>query len=387
MSLLLSLKLGEKSEIFRADFSKWLKSNTPPKLPARASFSDFVELSRDWQGKLASQAWVAVHWPERYGGRGLSIVEEAIAQELLAEAGAPQLVNILGLSMVGPVLIERADEEQKNSLLKKILTAEEIWCQGFSEPQAGSDLAAVRCEASQTADGGWAVSGQKIWTSFAQYADWCFSLVRTEKTEKKHKGLSYLLIPMKQEGVDVRPLMQISGDEEFNEIFFDKALVPKNRMLAEPGDGWSIAISTLMYERVVLTFVRHLQSEKVMQQIAKELRTQNPSENQLYEFGKLVSEHMAIRALALSHLTAYSFSQVAPGPEGSLDKLGWSEHFQKACKFALSLRGLEASLGLGEGSPELIHGYLYSRGRTIAAGTSEIQRNIISERLLGLERG
>ncbi len=389
---MISLKLNVRAEKLRQDFLSWLKSNPPPRIPGRIELSTFVEMSRAWQHTLAAERWVAVHWPEKYGGRGCSILEEAVVQECLAQVGAPQLINLFGLTMVGPVLIEHGTEAQRTRFLAKILSAEEIWCQGFSEPAAGSDLAAVKTKAERT-EQGWSITGQKVWTSFAQVADWCFILVRSNPEAPRYQGLTYFLFSMKSPGITVRPLAQISGDQEFNEIFLEKVPVLEENIVGKEGEGWKIAISTLMYERVVLTFARHLQSENALNEIRDLLRQRGAVEEEKSKFGRLIAKSMAVRALALSHLTSYgepgSKEARAPGPEGSLDKLGWSETYQEICKFALSLLRERALLTRGAEAYKdglLQHDYLYSRGRTIAAGTSEIQRGIIAERILGLPR-
>lgn len=386
---MISLRLDEPAEKFRAEFELWLKDNKPPQLPGRVELDEFVKISSAWQNKLSQARFVGVHWPEQYGGRGLRIVEEAISQELLALHGSPQLVNLFGLTMIGPVLIEHGTEAQKKRFLSKILSAEEIWCQGFSEPQAGSDLANLKTVAEKDPQtGNYLISGQKVWTSFAQYAAWCFVLVRTDSAVARHKGLSYLLMPMSSAGLTVRPLQQISGDKEFNELFFDRVSVPAENLVGQPGDGWKIAISTLMYERVVLTFARHLQSENLLLEIRDAVKKRGASEAVKQRLGQLLAQNMGVRALALSHLTNYGKDK-SPGPEGSLDKLGWSETFQEICKLGMEILGPDAILTGGKDSyleGQFPFQYLYSRGRTIAAGTSEIQRNIIAERVLGLPR-
>ncbi|MCC6220285.1 MAG: acyl-CoA dehydrogenase family protein [Deltaproteobacteria bacterium] len=388
---MLSLKLGQSAEKLQLDFAKWLKANPPPAVVRRLDLESFVEISTKWQRQLASERWVAVHWPEEFGGRGLSLVEEALIQQMLAEVNSPQLINLFGITMVGPVLIEHGSQEQKKRFLSKILSAEEIWCQGFSEPQAGSDLASLGTRADRVQDGlrvFWRINGQKVWTSFAQYADWCFMLARTDVNARKHEGLSYFLVPMEASGICVKPLMQISGDDEFNEVFFEDVEVEQENIVGNLGDGWKIAISTLMYERVVLTFARHLQSHAALKDSAEVLRQLPNNDQSLASFGRLLAKNMAIRALAINHLIAYS-EGATPGPEGSLDKLIWSETFQEICSFALELLGDWAPITGGADSVrDGIHQYryLYSRGRTIAAGTSEIQRNIIAERILGLPR-
>ena len=393
---MISLSLNASTEALRREFLRWLKANPPPIIDGRIELDRFVEISRIWQGRLAKERWVGVHWPEQYGGRGLSLVDEAIIQESLAEAGSPQLVNLFGLTMVGPVLIEHGSDEQKTRFLPRILSAEEIWCQGFSEPDAGSDLASVRTKGERIELDGvncWSISGQKVWTSFAQAAAWCFLLAKTEPEAERYDSLSYILVPMEAAGITVRPLTQISGDREFNELFLEQVVVPLTNTVGKPGEGWKIAISTLMYERVVLTFARHLQSEQQLQEIRKLFSTGRAKGSaSVREFGELIAKNMGVRALALSHLLEYSVGdgiKATPGPEGSLDKLGWSENFQDICRFAMGLLGPSMIATEGPESYDggaLQHQYLYSRGRSIAAGTSEIQRNIISERVLGLPR-
>jgi len=380
---MISLNLGEASAKLRSDFRLWLKSNPPPILQSDAELSRFVAGSREWQKRLAGERWIGVHWPEAYGGRGLSLVEEAIVQEMLAEANSPQLVGMFGLTMVGPVLIKHGTEEQKKNYLAKILAAEELWCQGFSEPEAGSDLAALKTVAAQDGDLSWRITGQKVWTSFGQYAERCFLLARTDSEVAKHKGLTYFLLPMSSPGITVRPLMQITGDREFNEVFFDNT--PVSETVGQPGEGWAIAIATLMYERVVLTFQRHLQSETALFEIGQILGRQAQDPVKAERFGRLLAKNKAVRALALSHLYEYSRG-ASPGPEGSLDKLFWSETFQEICEFGLSVLGEDVLDGSLPAAAIAQHRYLYSRGRTIAAGTSEIQRNIIAERVLGLPK-
>jgi alkylation response protein AidB-like acyl-CoA dehydrogenase len=381
---MLSLKLDSKSESLKADFRTWLKSNRPPVLSETHELSEFVDVSRRWQSQLAAERWVGVHWPEQYGGRGLTILHESLMQECLAEFNSPQLVNLFGLTMVGPVLIKHGTDAQRERYLNKILSAEEIWCQGFSEPEAGSDLAAVKSKAEKVAGGtGYALSGQKVWTSFAQYANWCFVLALSNPEAPRYQNLSYFLVPMTAEGITTRPLKQISGDSEFNEVFFDSVKIGEDLRVGAEGEGWKIAISTLMYERVVLTFSRHLQSETLLNRIGELLKIagKNAMERELYEFGRLKAKSMAVRALALKHLYSYATENLSPGPEGSLDKLGWSESFQEITSFGLKLADKYGSKAVQE---LFLHQYLYSRGRTIAAGTSEIQRNIIADRVLGL---
>lgn len=373
---MLRLRLSPKVESFRAELLEWLSAHPPPRASHDGSLESFVKEGGAWQRELSAGKWLGVHWPTQYGGRGLSLVEEAVVQEELVRVQAPQILGLFGLTMVGPVLIEHGTEAQKSRYLSKILSGEEIWCQGFSEPGAGSDLAAIKTKAEPVA-GGFSITGQKVWTSFAQVAHHCFILCRTSQEGAKHKGLTYLLVDMRTPGITIRPLRQISGDSEFNEVFFDNVVVPESAVVGKPGDGWKIALSTLMYERVVLTFSRQLQSEAALRQLLLTATEKDPG-----TLSGLVAKACAVRALAYSHLLGYAGGQ-SPGPEGSLDKLFWSESFQEICEFAISVAD---HAGLADEKDSDMHRYLYSRGRTIAAGTSEIQRNIIAERVLGLPR-
>lgn len=380
---MLKLSVSKQSDDFRAEFRAWLAAHPPP-ASNDTSLERFEKVGREWQRTLASASWLGTHWPSEYGGRGLSLVEEAIVQEELVRVSAPQILGLFGLTMVGPVLIAHGSTAQKTKHLSKILSGEEIWCQGFSEPGAGSDLAAVKARAVPV-EGGYRLTGQKIWTSFAHCADWCFVLCRTADGAKKHEGLSYLLVSMNASGITTRPLKQISGDSEFNEVFFDDVFVPSENLVGKEGDGWKIAISTLMYERVVLTFSRQLQSEVALRAMLQ-VSAATMSASQRADLARCVVDACATRALAYKHLMVYAEGKV-PGPEGSLDKLLWSESFQRLCSLAVSIVGVDAALGETNARVGLaVHRYLYSRGRTIAAGTSEIQRSIIAERLLGLPR-
>jgi len=379
---MIRLSVSKSSDDFRQEFRSWLAKNPPPKVDRASSLEAFVEIGRAWQKKLSEGKFIGVHWGKEFGGRGLTLVEEAVAQEELVRANAPQILGLFGLTMVGPVLIKHGTDDQKKKYLQNILNASEIWCQGFSEPGAGSDLANIKTKAEKV-DGGYLISGQKVWTSFAHVAQHCFLLARTSDEGAKHKGLTYFLTPMNQKGISVRPLRQISGEDEFNEVFFDSVFIPDENIVGAIGDGWKIAISTLMYERVVLTFARQLQSEVALREALKR-HSNNTDKSVRKRLSQAVSTACAVRALSYKHLLAYAEGS-SPGPEGSLDKLFWSESFSELSKLILELEGPGALLSEDD-SPHVLR-YLYSKGRTIAAGTSEIQRSIISERVLGLPKG
>lgn len=384
---MISWRVSDAAAAVRQELRQWLANNPPPAAGRDSSLESFVTIGREWQRQLAVGRWLAVHWPVEHGGRGLTLVEEAIVQEELGRIGAPQILGLFGLTMVGPVLIAHGTQEQRQRFLSRILTGDDIWCQGFSEPGAGSDLTALalRCEAVVDPDKGegFLLQGSKIWTSFAHIADWCFLLGRTSRGERPHEGLSYLLVDMKSPGITVRPLRQISGEEEFNEVFFDGVFVPRENLVGEVGKGWAIALTTLLYERVVLTFARHVQSERILNELLTPEWRGRMTDAERAELVEHYTTFCAVRALAYQHVASYAAGG-EPGPEGSMDKLLWSESFQRLAAFRLRLEGERAALS-EEISPHSLR-YLYSRGRTIAAGTSEIQRSIIAERLMGLPR-
>ena len=250
----MDLNLTPNEQQFRDEFRAWLVANVPAEWEGSTNSEDrldYLRYLRDWQRKLYDGGWAGISWPQQYGGRGVSLMEQAIFQEELARANSPQLIGTIGLSLVGPTIIAMGTEEQKERYLVPILSGEEIWCQGFSEPNAGSDLASVGAKAIREGDD-FVVNGQKIWTSFAQLADWCLLLVRTDAAASKHKGITCLLVSMRSEGISVRPLRQMSGDSGFNEVFFSNVLVPVSQVLGQVNQGWTTAITALMNERANL---------------------------------------------------------------------------------------------------------------------------------------
>jgi alkylation response protein AidB-like acyl-CoA dehydrogenase len=390
----MDLSYSPEEERFRAELRSWLGKNPPGEEPEE--LNEWVEYGKAWQRKLYEGGWCGVAWPKEYGGRGATLIEQVIFQEEMARARAPMLINLAGLTMGGPVLIAHGSEEQKRRHLQPILTADEIWCQGFSEPNAGSDLAALKTRAEIDGDS-FLVNGQKVWTSFARYADWCMLLARTDPEAPKHKGITFLLVDMKSPGVTVRPLKQISGEEDFNEVFFEDVRVPRANVIGEVNRGWEIAITTLMHERATLTFTRQLQSRTALGDLLRQLpswqvngqtATRDPLLRQRVAQAYIESD--VIRFTAYRSLTKTLRGGV-PGPEGSLEKLFWSEMYQQMLESALGMQGPFAQLMKGDARAvdhgRFQHLMLYSRGRTIAAGTSEIQRNILAERVLGLPRG
>jgi alkylation response protein AidB-like acyl-CoA dehydrogenase len=384
---------------FRDALRGWLETKARDgRIPVKRedSLDAYVVEGRRWQRELYDGGWCGLAWPREYGGKGIGLVEQIIFQEELARVGSPQLVNLLALTMVGPLLIDHGTEEQKRRYLRKILTAEELWCQGYSEPGAGSDLASVATRAERVGDT-YVVNGQKVWTSYAQYAERCILLVRTgPESGAKHKGLTLLAVDMKSPGVEVRPLRQMNGDSEFNEVYFNDVRVAADGIIGAEGKGWEMAVAMLMYERATLTFQRQLQSRVALAdliRLAREFkgRAAPPRSDAIIRqrIAQAFIESEALRLTALRHLSK-QLAGTPPGPEGSMEKLFWSEMFQRMVEVPLEILGPYAMLATGDSRAPADgrwpHLRLYSRGRTIAAGTSEIQRGIIAQRVLGLPK-
>ena len=385
---------------FRAEARRWLVENLPPGwgTPAFAkprTQAENVAFSRGWQRQLFEGGFAGLDWPREYGGRGAGVAESLIWWEEYARAEAPNLIQLsVGTSLVGPTLIAHGKPWQRERFLAPILRGEEIWCQGFSEPNAGSDLAALRTRG-ELRGGEIVVTGQKIWTSFAQHADWCILVVRTDPDSSRHRGLSFLLVDMRSPGITVRPLREMTGADWFNEVFFDGVRVPAENLVGELHRGWDVVLTTLSVERG--SSAAHARLEVEVARLL-ELAKRTPYQ------GAAASQHPRIRA-ALAELAAgvrilrvTAWRNAArleetgqPGPEGSILKLAWSELDQRAKELAVEILGLAGLVP--EGDPLAAeagywaHELLWSRASTIYAGTSEIQRNIIAQRALGLPRG
>src|SRR5919201_1809183 len=267
----MDLSLTAEETAFRDEIREWLKRNPPGPAPSGGDAVRF-EFEREWQRALHAGGWAGISWPKEYGGRGATLIEQAIFGEEMARARAPRPANVLGLVMGGPVVIAHGTEEQKERFLEPILSAEEIWCQGFSEPESGSDLASLKTRAAKD-DGGWRITGQKVWTTFAHEAKWCMLVARSDPDVPKHKGLTYFLMDMEQDAVQVRPLRQITGEAEFNEIFMEEARIPDENVVGGEGNGWTVAITTLMHERVGIGYGSAVQLKialgELMEQIAE----------------------------------------------------------------------------------------------------------------------
>jgi alkylation response protein AidB-like acyl-CoA dehydrogenase len=338
---------------------------------------------------------VGLHWPRAYGGRGATILEQAIFYDEMARARAPELPNPIGLDMAGPAIIAHGSEEQKRRHLPRILSADHIFCQGFSEPNAGSDLAALETRAERR-DGHYLVNGQKVWTSYAHYANWCILLVRTDPRAPKHKGLTYLVVDMRSPGITLRPLRQLSGDAEFNELYFENVAVPAENVVGREHGGWEVAITTLMFERGPRALSRQLILRQGLAELLELARTTErggvPVSKDPVVRQRLAQAWIDAEALRLSNLRILTrlLHGEPPGPEGSASKLLFSETWQRVLELGLEIQGPYAALW--QGSPRAVaEGWwqfrmLRSRGDTIAGGTSEIMRNILAERVLGLPK-
>jgi alkylation response protein AidB-like acyl-CoA dehydrogenase len=376
---------------FRDELRAWLKASLPAKMVKTAeSAAEYFAYLKNWQRKLYEGGYAGVHWPKEYGGRGATFIEQAIFQEELALADAPERMGTIGQGLVGPTIIAVGTEEQKKRYLPAILSGDEVWCQGFSEPNAGSDLAALETKAVREGDD-FIINGQKIWTSYAHIADQCLLVVRTDPSAAKHKGLTSLLVDMKTPGITVRPLRMMSGDSGFNEMFFTNVRVPVKHVLGEINDGWNVAITALSNERANLgtglyvLFKRNL--DAVIDQARKLKRGGKPVLADPVIRQRLAQAYVDLEVFRLN--TTRSLSNLnqtgVPGPEGSIQKLYWSELNQRNAQIAMEVLGPYAQLADYDGG-RWAYNYLRSRGNTIEAGTSEVQRNIIAQRVLGLPR-
>jgi alkylation response protein AidB-like acyl-CoA dehydrogenase len=354
-----------------------------------------VDQLRSWQGALHGAGYVGIDWPREYGGRGASIMEQIILYEEMSRAQAPQPVNRGGLSMLGPTLMKHGTPPQRERHLTKILTAEEIWCQGFSEPNAGSDLANLQTRAVLDGDH-YVINGQKVWTSMAHVAEWGFFLVRTDPNAAKHKGITFILVDMKTPGISIRPLTQITGEAEFNEVFLDNVRVPAGNVVGKVNEGWGVALTTLAYERDVLTMIRHISLRTALERlIALAKRTKRDGHTAASEpviRQKLASLMVAERCLQLNGYRSLTriLQGGAPGPEGSTSKLFWSQVDQDLAEVATEVLGPYSQIAAPSAwAPDEGQWEFYcclARGSGIRAGTTEILRNILGERVLGLPK-
>jgi len=391
----MNFEFTESEEAFRKEVRAWLERNLPDDLRGKAFASSRADVEevrrlRAWQKTMAEAGYVGMDWPREFGGRGAPITEMVILYQEMARAESPQIVNRGGVSMLGPTLMKLGTPAQQQRHLRKILTAEELWCQGFSEPNAGSDLANLQTRAVLDGDD-FIVNGQKVWTSMGHVADWCFLLVRTDPSAAKHKGISFLLVDMKTPGITVRPLRQITGEAEFNETFFDNVRVPNDNLVGKLNEGWSVAITTLAYERDLLTFIRHISLRNALHRLVKltQRRGRNTDPVMRQKLAELWIGEQALQLNGYRSLTKI-LRGGQPGPEGSTSKLFWSQLDQDLALTATQVIGPYSQVaGESEWAPDGGQWQFYellARGSGIRAGTTEILKNILSERVLGLPK-
>lgn len=406
----MELDYSPQDEAFRLEIRSWLTENLP-----KGWFDKGFEMSNDertkfndeWPNKLFSGGWICATWPTEYGGKGLSTMQGVVLSEEFANAKAPMRADFFGDTLVGPTLLQWGTEEQKQEFLPQILNGSMRWCQGFSEPNSGSDLASLKTTAVLDGDE-WIINGQKVWTTQGHHADYCFLLTRTDPNEPKHKGISYLLVPMRQPGVEVRGITQPDGTAEFCEVFFNNARCPKNNVVGGVNNGWVVTNSTLAFERGMsaTTGYRRFESEyKAMVRGAKE----NGSINDPTVRQGLVKYYTKIQILKINGLRSLSTSlmgkkDLSMAALGATNKMFWTEMHKEAMELALDINGANSMLvdsGMGDGNwpgtarekrresypvSAMMSAFFFSRSETIWGGTSQIQRNIVGERVLGLPK-
>jgi alkylation response protein AidB-like acyl-CoA dehydrogenase len=395
----MDLSYGPRDEEFRAEVRAWLEEHLSGEFaalrglggPGREHEAHDERLA--WDRHLARHGWTCLGWPEEYGGRGLPLFQQVIFHEEYARADAPARVNHLGEELLGPTLIAFGTSEQQRRFLPKIVAVEELWCQGYSEPGAGSDLANVSTKArlDATSDGQrhWVLDGQKVWTSLAHVADWCFVVARTEPGSKRHAGLSYLLVPMDQEGVEVRPIVQLTGTSEFNEVFFTGARTEASMVVGEPGQGWRVAMATLGFERGVSTIGQQVGFQRELDSLIHVAQANGAYDDPVIH-DRLARAQVDLEVIRLNALRTLSTSSGASeqGPQqASISKLLWAGWHRTLGELAMLVRGPESlTTGPDYDLDEWQRMFLFTRSDTIYGGSDEIQRNVLAERVLGLPR-
>ncbi len=378
----MDLSYSPEEDAFAAELREWLATHleTPPRF---GSLAEEIDWGRQWQATMAADRWVGVHWPVEHGGRGAGPVEVAIYNSEYARSRAPQPVNRVGINLAGPTLLAHGTPEQRQRWLAPILSAEEIWCQLFSEPGAGSDLASLSTRAEPVGDG-WMLTGQKVWTSYAQFARWGICLARTNPDAPKHRGISYLVVDMRSPGIEIRPLVQMTGEAEFNEVFLDEVHVPADHLVGDVDQGWAVANTTLAHERgTAFPFKEEVVHEVYLADLYEEALDRATLDDPVVA-DRLAEAYVRLQVLRLHNWR--TLSRLArghePGPESSWVKLAWTDMTQHLSATALEVvRPASALWG------RWARQWLWSGAASIAGGTSEVQRTIIAERILGLPRG
>jgi len=374
-------------QTFRAEVRQWLADNLVGEFAALKGLGgpgrehEAYEERRAWNQHLAAAGLTCLGWPEEHGGRGFSVAHRVAFYEEYAKADAPDKVNHLGEELLGPTLIAYGTEEQKKRFLPNIRGVTELWAQGYSEPGAGSDLANVSTAAELVGDE-WVINGQKVWTSLAHWAQWCFVVARTEKGSKRHHGLSYLLVPLDQPGVEIRPIVQLTGDSEFNEVFFDDARTEASLVVGEPGQGWGVAMATLTFERGVSTLGQQIRYKRELEGLIGVAKTTGAIDDPLIRH-KLTESWTGLQAMRSYAMATMDVEQ--PGQD-NVSKLLWANWHRELGEIAMDVQGMAGLTLPGGEFDEWQRLYLFSRSDTIYGGSNEIQRNIIAERVLGLPR-
>jgi alkylation response protein AidB-like acyl-CoA dehydrogenase len=406
----MDLTYPAEAETFRKEIRAWLEANLPSgwfdegfemKPAERNAFNE------EWTKKLFEGGWICASWPQEYGGKGLSIMENVVLNEEFARASAPMRADFFGDTLVGPTILQWGTEEQKKDFLPKILRGQISWCQGFSEPDAGSDLANLKTKAVLDGDE-WVINGQKVWTTQAKSADYIFLLARTDAGAPKHAGISYLLVPMKQDGVEVRPIVQPDGSAEFNEVFFTNVRCPKDNVVGGLNNGWKVAMTTLGFERGSSATTSHRRFEKELDHIVVNARANGKVDDPVIR-QRLMKQWSKIQIMRINgyrSLSATVHKKKDPGVAalGATNKMFWSETHRDTMELALDVLGMDGQLLSGKGDEAFVSGighreaardypvsslqasFFFSRSETIWGGTAEIQRNIVGERVLGLPK-
>ncbi|HEY7930749.1 MAG TPA: acyl-CoA dehydrogenase family protein [Acidimicrobiales bacterium] len=403
----MDLTYPAEAETFRAEIRRWLEGNLPPGwFDPGFSMSDAERkhFNETWTEKLFAGGWICAGWPTEYGGKGLSLMEQVVLNEEFAKAGAPMRADFFGDTLVGPTILQWGTEEQKKEFIPGILNGSIAWCQGFSEPNSGSDLASLKTTAVLDGDE-WIINGQKVWTTQAQHADYVFLLTRTDPNAPQHAGISYLLVPMHQEGVDVRPITQVDGSAEFNEVFFTNARCPKDNVVGGVNNGWKVAMTTLGFERGSSSTTGYRRFLREWESILAEARRLGKTNDRLTR-DALVKSWQKVKIMEINgyrSLTDALNETHNAALLGACNKMFWSETHRDTMELALDVLGMEAQIltgkGVSEGGPlsnrrgradypvsEIQASFFFSRSETIWGGTAEIQRNIIGERALGLPK-
>ena len=387
----MDLRLSEQHVRFRDELRVWLEKNLPRPWreelrAADASEDRLIEVRRAWQRKLNDAGYLGLDWPEQWGGRGATAVEKSIFEAESARADAPPIVNFLGISLLGPALIHHGTEEQRRRFLPPMLSGDEVWCQGFSEPGSGSDLASLKTSARLDGDE-FVLDGQKVWTTFGPWADWIFVLARTDAKDR-YGGISFILVKLDTPGVTVRPLRQITGESEFGEVFFEEARVPRAYLVGGLGEGWKIAMTVLAYERGAVALAYSTRYARDLAALAAACRAIGRSDAVVRDkLARLVVENEVMRANGVRMLANLADGKI-PGPEASIEKLYWSELDKRFRETALDLLGPGGQLlrtsSQAQAEVDWAREFLWSRAETIFSGSSEVQRNILAKRALGL---